>query len=512
MNAAVEFERVSGTIFADGAYAPTGADGRREVIDPSCSAVIGGFGETPTAVCDAVLESARTAQQQWNAESALKRAEDLHRVARSIRDRAAMFAELLTRETGKPFKESADEMEWSASALDYYAELGRHSVGSVLGSSVPGQHHYTIKEPMGTAVLIVPANFPILLMMWSAAAALAAGNAVVVKPSEYATLTTLSFMQVFDELPAGLVQCVTGGADVGRYLVSHPDSHVVAFTGSVPSGRAVAKACADTFKPCLIEASGSDAFIVMPSAPIDIAARAATFAAFLNCGQVCTSAEKILVHDEIYDEFVQALLANVAALRIGHGLGHVDIGPMENARERERLEGLIASAVQQGAEVLTGGRRPDLGEPLDSGFFYEPTVLANLTPDMIFFGEEVFGPIAPIYRVSSFDEALRITNSSTLGLGATLYSTDIGEIDRATREIVAGMVWVNAPLLDNDAGPFGGRKLSGIGRQLGAEGMDSFRHTKLVMIDPNVSEQDFWWFPYTDDESWPDSSAGGRAT
>jgi betaine-aldehyde dehydrogenase len=421
-----------------------------------------------------------------------------------MRELSPEVAEMMTRETGKPFKESVDELAWSVTATDYYAELGRHSVGSVLGSSVVGQLHYTLKEPMGVVVVILPANFPVLLLVWEAAAALAAGNAVIVKPSEFASLTTLKLMEVFAALPPGLVQCVTGSGEVGKQLVSHPDTHMVGFTGSVPTGQAIARACADQFKPCLVEASGNDAFIVMPSAPLRTAARAVTFAAFLNCGQVCTSAERVFVHAAVYDEFAAMVAEETARLRIGHGLDKVDIGPMEHAGERDRFEAVLARAVEQGGKVLQGGGRPThLAPELRDGYFVEPTVMVDVTPDMDVMNGEIFGPLAPLCRVEDFDEAVRLTNASRFGLGATIYTRDPVEIHRATNEIVTGMVWVNAPLLDNDAGPFGGRKMSGLGRQLGAEGLDTFRHTKLVMVDPAASEQDFWWFPYSDDEAWP---------
>lgn len=495
-------ERVSDRLLgAHGLLAAAGE--RREVVrDPATARPIGSFTDPTEPQVDDAVAAAAIAQRAWSRVTPLARAELLHEVARAIRDDTRLVAELLTLETGKPFKESADEMGWSASAVDYYAEVGRHSIGTVHGTATPGQTHFTIKEPMGTVVIVLPANFPLLLLVWSAAAALAAGNAVIVKPSENATLTTLAFCELFSVLGEGLVQVLPGGADVAKQLVAHPDTHMVAFTGSVPTGRAVARTCADMFKPFLIEASGSDAFIVMPSAPIEVAARAATFAAFLNAGQVCTSAEKILVHEDVYDEFVAALVQNVERLRVGHGLDRVDVGAMENARERERVERLLARAVEQGAQVLTGGSRLSLPGELAEGHFFSPTVIAGMSPAFDLYEQEVFGPVAPVYKVSSFDEALRLANGTSFGLGATLYSTDIREIDRAQRELVTGMVWVNAPLLDNDAGPFGGRKLSGIGRQLGAEGLDTFRHTKLVMIDPVVSEQDFWWFPYADDEAW----------
>jgi acyl-CoA reductase-like NAD-dependent aldehyde dehydrogenase len=473
-----------------------------EVRDPATAYTLGSFTDPTDNQGEHAIAAANRAQRIWNTETPLVRSELMHELAVRMRSDTRLFAELMTLETGKPFKECADEIKWSASAVDYYAELGRHSVGTIHGTATAGQTQYTIKEAMGTAVIVLPANFPILLMMWSAAAALAAGNAVIVKPSENASLTTLAFMRVFEELEPGLVQCLPGGAAVAKQLVGHRDTHMVAFTGSVPTGQAVARTCAGSFKPFLIEASGSDSFIVMPSAAIDVAARAATFAAFLNCGQVCTSAEKILVHEDVYDEFMAAFVRHTRQLRIGHGLNRVDIGPMENERERQRVEVLLARALEQGAHLITGGSRPELGGELADGYFYSPTIIDNCTPDMDLYTQEIFGPIAAVYKVSSFQEALDITNRSPFGLGTTLYSTDIMEIDRAQREIVAGMIWINAPLLDNDAGPFGGRKLSGVGRQLGSEGLDTFRHTKLVMVDPTSSEQSFWWFPYADEESW----------
>lgn len=497
------FLEVSDCIYAAEGLIPAQGSRRVPVLDPATLRELGSFTDPTPGQVEDIIRVAGEAQRVWNNRvTPLERAEELHEVARTMSESRRLVAEMMTLETGKPFKESYDEIGWSISALDYYAEIGRHSIGTIHGTATAGQTHYTVKEAMGTVVIILPANFPILLLMWSAAAALAAGNSVIVKPSENATLSTLAFMKVFETLTPGLVQCVPGGAEAAKQLVGHEDTHMVAFTGSIPTGRAVARSCADSFKPFLIEASGSDSFVVMPSADIEVAAQALTFSAFLNCGQVCTSSEKILVHEDIYDEFMAAFVRNVEKLRIGHGLDRVDIGPMENPRERERVEALLARAVEQGARIVTGGSRPELPAGLEDGYFFAPTVIENCTTDMDLYTQEVFGPIAPVYRVSSFDEAVQITNDSPFGLGFTLYSTDIVEIDRAQREVVSGMVWVNAPLLDNDAGPFGGRKLSGIGRQLGAEGLDTFRHAKLVMIDPNSSVQDFWWFPYRDDEAW----------
>ena len=499
MDASKEFSRLSRTYFSNGTVCESEATETYEVLDPATGAQIGEIAECTPAEIDEVVAAAAAAQRVWWSESALVRAEKLHEAAAAMRRQLPEIAELLTREMGKPYKESADEVLWSVTATDYYAEIGRHDMGHILGPAVAGQLHYSIKEPMGVVVIVLPFNYPLVLLCWAGIAALAAGNAVIVKPSNYTSLTTLKFMEVFEGLPAGLVQCVTGGADAGNHLVTHPGTHMIAFTGSVPTGRSIAHACAETFKPSLIESSGNDPFLVMPSAPLRTAARGAAFAAFLNCGQVCTSAERFYVHTDVYDEFARLVVEEAAKLRVGNGLDKVDVGPMVSAKERDRYERILARAVEQGARVAHGGGRPS---GLDDGFFLEPTALVDVTPDMDVINDDVFGPMAPLCRVDSFEEALRLANDSPYGLGSNIYTTDLIEVHRATNELEAGLVWVNAPLLDNDAGPFGGRKLSGTGRQLGAEGLDTFRHTKLVMVDPYATDQDFWWFPYGDDEAF----------
>lgn len=495
----MNFDQLSSMIFVDGQYQPSQGSSF-DIINPATEQVIGqGAIATPTEIQQAIVAANRS-QPSWWALSALERAERLHQVANQLRAMQPQLAKLLTREMGKPYKESADEIAWSVTAIDYYAEVARHEAGRVYGPAVAGQLHFSLKEPLGTVVSILPFNYPLVLFAWQAGAALAAGNAVIVKPSELTTLTTLLAMQAFAELPNGLVQCLPGDGTVGAQLTASPDTHMVAFTGGVAAGQAVATACASQFKRTLIEASGNDPFIVMPSAPLDIAARGASFAAFLNCGQVCTSAERFYVHTGIYDQFVELLVKQVKSLRIGNGLERVDIGPMATEQARIRLDSMIQTAISQGATLACGGQRP---ADLSGGWFYEPTVLTNVTPDMDIVNTEPFGPVAPIVRVESLAEAITLANRSQFGLGATVYTTRLDEAMQATHALQCGMVWVNAPLLDNDAGPFGGRKMSGLGRELGAEGLDNFRHTKLVMIDPEAKPQDFWWFPYSDAEAYP---------
>jgi acyl-CoA reductase-like NAD-dependent aldehyde dehydrogenase len=503
MGAVERIKALSGHHRIGGTLRRAAGDHNLAVIDPATEQRIGEIVAATPAEIDAAIASANEAQRQWRKVNFQRRAELLHGVAQRMREARPLVAEMLTREMGKPYKESVDEVTWSSTATDYYAEIGRHEGGRVLGNSVDGQFHYTTKEPLGVVVIILPFNFPLCLLCWQAAAALASGNAVVIKPSELTTLTTLEFTAAFDDLPPGLVQVLGGGASVGKQLVEADDTHVVAFTGGIETGRVVAESCARLYKRALIETSGNDPFIVMPSAPIEVAARGAAFGAFLNCGQVCAAAERFYVHESVYEPFVERLVHHAKQVRIGNGLEPVDMGPMASKKELERYLRLLAEAAAQGGRVLTGGARP---AALKQGWFADATVLGNVSPDAAIMNDESFGPVAPVCPVASFDEAVALANRSRYALGATIYTCDLDESLRAVNELEAGMVWVNAPLLDNDAGPFGGRKQSGAGRQLGAEGLDTFRHTKLAMIDPAARPHDFWWFPYSADEAFP----GGR--
>lgn len=470
------------------------------VIDPATEDRIGEIAESAPSEIDQAVAAANTAQRAWRHVNYHRRAELLHEVSRRVIADRPLVAEMLTREMGKPYKESFDEVGWSASAIDYYAEIARHENGKVLGSAVDGQFHFTTKDPLGVVVIILPFNYPLCLLCWQAAAALASGNAVIVKPSELTTLTTLQFVAAFDALPAGLVQVITGGGAAAKLLVEHSATHMVAFTGGIETGRRVAETCGRLYKRALIETSGNDPFIVMPSAPLDIAARGAAFGAFLNCGQVCAAAERFYVHEQVYPAFIEKLVHYTSRIRVGNGLDRVDMGPIASKRELARYLKILEHARSSGAAVLTGGGRP---AHLKKGWFVEPTVLGEVAADAPIMNDETFGPVAPVCVVRSFDEALILANRSRYGLGSTVYTTDLDEAMRAVNELEAGMVWVNAPLLDNDAGPFGGRKQSGMGRQLGAEGLDTFRHTKLSMIDHAAKAHDFWWFPYADAEAFP---------
>lgn len=494
------FSPVDGKLFLEGALRQSTGARSYAAIDPATERQYGTAVEASEHETDeAIGVAGRVQKLWWRSLSGLERAQKLHEVAQTIRGLQPKLAEALTREMGKPYKESVDEVSWTISAFDYYAEIGRHELGRIYAPSMSGQLHCSIKEPLGVAVLIMPYNYPLLLFAWQAAAALGAGNAVIVKPSEVTSLTTLLMMEAFAALPAGLVQCVTGGPRVATRLLESNGTHCAAFTGTVATGQIVGRICGERFKPVLMETSGNDPFIVMPSAPMEVAVRGAAFASFLNAGQVCTSAERHYVHEDIYDEFAARLADEARKLRLGNGLDRIDMGPMATRASRDRYEAVLRRAIEQGARPLCGGKRPS---GFNTGWFVEPTVLINVSPDMDIVNSESFGPVAPLVRVKNFDEAIELANRSEYGLGANIYTKDLEEAMRAVDEIDSGMVWVNNPLLDNDAAPFGGRKRSGIGRELGSEGLDQFRSTKFVVINPKATPEDASWFPYADDAAF----------
>jgi acyl-CoA reductase-like NAD-dependent aldehyde dehydrogenase len=476
----------------------------KPVIDPATLGTVGSVASATATEIDAALTAATNAQALWKATDAKTRARYLHQVASAIEaaDLSAC-AELMVREMGKPYPEAIGEIANCAPVFRYYAEMARDDAGKIAGTTQTGSFQYARYEPYGVSVHIMPYNFPILLMCWTVAASLAAGNACIVKPAEATTLSTLEYMKVFAALPKGLVSCLPGGADVAKALIASDRTHAVAFTGSVAAGRAVAVACAERMKPCVIEAGGSDPLIVSRHAPLDVAAAGAVTAAFHLSGQVCTSAERFYVVDDVHDAFVTRFAELTRALRIGNGLGKSEIGPLVSEAARAKVMRLVDAAVDDGAVAVTGGRIPPQH---NVGWFYEPTILTGVTPEMAICREECFGPVAAIMRVGDLDEAIRLANDSPFGLGASIFTTDLAEAHEAAERLEAGMVWVNNPLIDNDALPFGGWKASGLGRELGRQGLEAFRRSKMVVIDHKPAIQD-WWYPYPD--TWF-RDAGGR--
>jgi acyl-CoA reductase-like NAD-dependent aldehyde dehydrogenase len=470
-------------------------NGSLNVINPATEESIEEIRTSSREELERVTQRARQGFKEWRGISGLERAELFHELARGLRNHADELAEIMTREGGKPFIENHDEVGWTAACFDYYAEIARDNVGYLPAPIEAQQLALVIKEPIGTVACVVPWNYPLLLAAWKVAPALAAGNAVILKPSEETPLATRRMVELMEGLPEGLLQAVYGAGDVGEMLVRHPGVDMVAFTGSQETGRKVGKVAAERLIRANLELGGKDPFIICDDVDVEIAAEGAVWAACLNAGQVCTSAERFYVMQNIADDFVEASTSYVEGLNVGDPMDErTDIGPLINAGGREKVERHVGEALQRGAKLITGGER--WGE---RGFFYKPTILTGVEPSMTVMSQETFGPVVPIVEVGSLDEAIEQANSVPYGLGANVYTQDFEKMLKCMREIRAGTVWINDPLTDNDAAPFGGQKGSGIGRELGREGLEAFQESKHVHIDPKVEKKE-WWYPYGPDE------------
>lgn len=418
----------------------------------------------------------------------------LHEVARRLRQNEEILATELTLETGRSINKNRGYVEWSAQCFDYYAELARDYRGRVIPSPEESQLSLVIKVPLGVVAAIVPWNYPLLLLVWKLAPAIAAGNTVVVKPASYTSWVSLGFASLFEHFPPGVVNIISGsGNEVGEYLVRHEDIRMIAFTGSTEVGQHIMRLAADDLKHIHLELGGKDPLIVCADSDLEAAARAAVWAGFLNAGQVCTSVERVYCEREAFEHLLDRIVDLTSKLVVGPGIDpESEVTPMIRQQERQKVDLQIQDARKNGAEVLTGGKIPD---GMTKGYYYSPTVLSDVTEEMTIMQEETFGPVLPVVPVDNFEEALIRSNQSKYGLGATLFTNDPIKVKRYMHQIEAGNVWVNDPLIDNVAGPFGGMKRSGIGRELGQEGLEEFFETKHVHweIEGGIKP---WWYPW----------------
>jgi len=482
-------------MFINGKLTNGSAKEEIQVQNPATEEIIDSVPRGTAEDIEAAVQAAKSAFDSWRKIGANIRADLMHEAANKVIEHREKIAHLLTLEEGKPISENEEEVEWVINTFRYYAELGRHHRGSVLTSGESSQFNFIIKEPYGVVGCIVPWNYPLLLLAWKVAPALAAGNTVVIKPSEVTPLSALYLAEhCFDHFPAGVVNTVTGyGVETGEPLVKHPDVPVIAFTGSLATGQKIASIAAPMMKKLHLELGGKDATVIAEDADPEIAAKAVAYAALLNAGQVCTSTERVYIPRRGGKKFTEAIVEHVKSLRLGSGLEPTtDMGPMIGDTYRAKFEKHIEDAKQHGAEILVGGGRP---KELSKGFFHEPTVLSGVDHNMVIMREETFGPAVPLMEYATFDEAIKLTNDCQYGLGAVLVSNNPQKIKQFFDDVKAGTIWINDPLTDNYAGPFGGMKYSGGARELGEEGLDEFREVKHVHWDFNMEDKDYW-YPY----------------
>ncbi|MBD9375412.1 aldehyde dehydrogenase [Rhizobium sp. ARZ01] len=434
------------------------------------------------------ISAAREAFPRWAAISPFERANMLQNCAAKMRSQLDAVARTLTLESGKPIGESLFEVGATADVFDYYASLARTRGGRVAPQMTGNATSLVLKEPIGVVGAILPWNFPLLLWAWKAAPALAAGNCLIAKTAPQTMLSLPQLLEPF-ELPEGVHQVVQGGAAVGEALVCSPGVDKIAFTGSSAIGKRILELCAKDAKRCSVEMSGHDAMIVWDDVDLELAVEAALFAKFTNNGQVCTAAERFFVRDTIIDRFMERLAARMAELRVGDPLDpETDIGPLASATHRNRIVDYCRRARAEGAEILLGGETID-----GSGAYFQPTLIRGLGHEALNRLGEVFGPVAPVAPISTFEEGIALANDNRFGLSAHVLVADLGLAMKASRELRAGTVWINNPLPDNLAAPFGGYREAGIGRELGEEGFDAYTESKHVWIEHGMLNQPYWY-------------------
>jgi succinate-semialdehyde dehydrogenase/glutarate-semialdehyde dehydrogenase len=460
-----------------------------EVRNPASGAAVDTAPKGNVEDARKAIDAAEAAFQEWSRTSAEERAKLLFKASVLVEAERKSLSELLTREQGKPLQEASTELEHFLHGLEFYAGLASKVRGAQVPLPAKNAYGMVVRKPLGVCGAIVPWNFPITLMGTKVGPALAAGNTVVVKPASTTPLTTIRIIELMNQagLPKGVLNVITGpGGVVGEELLSHPKVRRIAFTGESGTGKHVAEVACRDFKRVTLELGGSDPMIVCDDADIAKAITGAMVGRFWNAGQACLAVKRLYLFDKIFDEFVEGLVGKVSRYEVGDGMTKADkprirMGPLHTAAQREEIESQVEDAIARGAKVLLGGTRPE-GEQYERGFYYQPTILVDLPDDARAAQEETFGPLLPIFRVGSLEEAIERANSSIYGLGSSIWSKNIENIETAIDRIEAGNVWVNSLHYGYDELPFGGVKASGFGREHGPEALDYYLEPKGVVI------------------------------
>ena len=458
----------------------------RPVINPADESVIAAVPEADERHVGQALEAARVAQKAWARKTGVERGAVLRAVAAGIRVRREELARLVVAEQGKTITEARGEVgDAAAGFFDYYATFERAQVGTMFAPDETNEQLFVRSVPYGVVVGIIPWNYPAALFARKVAPAIMAGNTIVLKPHEDTPLSALALAGVLEEagVPPGVVNVVTGaGRTVGDALVRHPITRMVSMTGSVRGGREILAAAAENITPVSLELGGKAPFIVLEDADITAAVENAVDARFWNCGQVCTCNERTYVQRGVYDDFVERFVEAASSLRMGDPTREdVQMGPKVNEPELDKVEALVRGAVEQGAEVVLGGGRPE-GEEFEKGYWFEPTVLTGTTNDMDIVQREVFGPVLPIQPFDDFDEVVGLANDSPYGLTAYMFTSDLHKAMRAIDDIDFGEIYVNKIGPEQLQGFHSGYRLSGMGGDDGPYGYERYLRRKTVYL------------------------------
>ena len=466
-------------LFLNGEWRDSLSKETLEIINPATEEVIGKVSHARKEDLDLALKGAENAFNEWKHVSAYDRSKILRKAADIVRSRADKIATLMTLEQGKPLAEAKGETLGAADSIDWYAEEGRRAYGRIIPSRATGIFQYVFKEPVGVVAAFTPWNFPLNQVVKKIAAAFAAGCTAIVKGPEETPASVAELIKAFDEagMPKGSINLVYGiPAEISEYLIAHPIVRKVTFTGSTAVGKQLASLAGSHMKRATMELGGHSPAIVCEDADVNAAVKILSANKFRNAGQVCISPTRFLVHESVYDQFVDGFVKQAEKLNVGNGLDEgIKMGPLAHDRRLTAIEGFVADAVEKGAKILTGGKRKG-----NKGYFFEPTVMTGVSNDARIMNEEPFGPLAPINSFSSIDEVVEEANRLNYGLAAYAYTNSAKTAQDLGARIESGQVSINHHGLGLVDTPFGGVKDSGYGSEGGPEGLDAYMTTKLV--------------------------------
>ena len=468
--------------FVDGAWVPADPGARFAVKNPATGEAIADVADLGEAETQRAVEAAAAAFPAWKKKTAKERASALKKWFELVMANQEDLARLMTAEQGKPLAETRGEVAFGASFLEWFAEEGKRVYGDVIPTNQQGRRIIVLKEPIGVVAAVTPWNFPNAMILRKCAPALAAGCTFVIKPAEDTPLSALALAELAIRagIPAGVFNVVPTSqpAKVGGELTQNPIVRKFSFTGSTEIGKLLMRQCASTVKKVSLELGGNAPFIVFDDADLDAAVDGAMASKYRNMGQTCVCANRILVQDKVYDAFADKLATRVAAMKIGDGTEDgVVQGPLINMDSVKKVERLIDDAVKKGARVTVGGKRHTLGHT-----FFQPTVLTDATPAMAFAREEIFGPVAPLYRFHTEEEAIRLANDTEFGLAAYFYARDLGRVFRVAEALEYGILGINEGIISTEVAPFGGVKESGIGREGSKYGIEDYLEIKYLAL------------------------------
>jgi len=473
----------------DGAWVSSSSGELFENRNPAnADDVVGVFQRSSAADVADAIDAARLAYDRWRLVPAPRRAELLFRAAQLIADRKEPLARDMTREMGKVLDETRGDVQEAIDMTFFMAGEGRRQYGQTVPSELRDKFAMSVRQPMGVAAIITPWNFPMAIPSWKIIPALVCGNTVVFKPATLTPLSALNFVKILEEagIPRGVVNLVTGGGgEVGSAMLVSDDVRIVSFTGSTDVGRTVSQQAAPTFKKVHLEMGGKNVVMVMDDANLELAVEGCLWGGFGTTGQRCTAASRVVVHERVYEAFLEQFVARAKALTVGDGLDpNTQMGPSVSQGQLDTVMQYVEIGRSEGARLMCGGRRPS-GASYANGFFHEPTIFADVAPSMRIAQEEIFGPVVSVIPCRSFDEAVAIGNGVQYGLSASIYTQDINRAFAAMRDMYTGIFYVNAPTIGAEVHlPFGGTKATGNGhREAGVAALDVFSEWKSVYVD-----------------------------